>query len=96
MTAVLVDTSVWVGHFRHGNAALERPSMQNAVLCHPWVNLGHQSGADTDFPTGILNASFHTRRRDVKIKDSHSLKQSPAAPFSEPQSTSAVQDRPVS
>ena len=37
MTAVLVDTSVWVGHFRYGNAALERLLMQDAVLCHPWV-----------------------------------------------------------
>ena len=35
MTAVLVDTSVWVGHFRYGNAALERLLMQDAVLCHP-------------------------------------------------------------
>ena len=37
MTTVLVDTSVWVDHFRHGNAALERLLMQDAVLCHPWV-----------------------------------------------------------
>jgi predicted nucleic acid-binding protein len=37
MTTVLVDTSVWVDHFRLGNAALERLLIQDAVLCHPWV-----------------------------------------------------------
>lgn len=37
MRAVLVDTSVWVDHFRHANAALERLLWQDAVLCHPWV-----------------------------------------------------------
>ncbi len=37
MTAVLVDTSVWVDHFRRGNTALERLLWQDAVLCHPWV-----------------------------------------------------------
>lgn len=37
MRAVLVDTSVWVDHFRHANAALEQLLWQDAVLCHPWV-----------------------------------------------------------
>ena len=37
MTAVLVDTSVWVDHFRKGNARLERLLVSDAVLCHPWV-----------------------------------------------------------
>lgn len=37
MTAVLVDTSVWVDHFRRANAALEQLLWQDAVLCHPWV-----------------------------------------------------------
>ena len=37
MTGVLVDTSVGVDHFRHGNVALEQLLMQDTVLCHPWV-----------------------------------------------------------
>lgn len=37
MTAVLVDTSVWVDHFRHRNAALATLLMQDAVWIHPWV-----------------------------------------------------------
>lgn len=37
MSAVLVDTSVWVAHFRHANATLAQLLWQDAVLCHPWV-----------------------------------------------------------
>ncbi|MDR1934907.1 MAG: type II toxin-antitoxin system VapC family toxin [Candidatus Accumulibacter sp.] len=34
---VLVDTSVWVDHFRHGNAALVELMTHDAVLIHPFV-----------------------------------------------------------
>jgi predicted nucleic acid-binding protein len=34
---VLVDTSVWVDHFRHGNAALSSLIAQDRVLGHPMV-----------------------------------------------------------
>jgi predicted nucleic acid-binding protein len=37
MTAVLVDTSVWVDHFRRPNQALVDLLLQDAVLIHPWV-----------------------------------------------------------
>lgn len=37
MTVVLVDTSVWVDHFRRGNDALQRLLLRDAVLTHPWV-----------------------------------------------------------
>lgn len=37
--AVLVDTSVWIDHFRHGNAQLTRLLAQDAVLTHPFVRL---------------------------------------------------------
>ena len=37
MTAVLVDTSVWVDHFRRRNEALTHLLMQDAVWIHPWV-----------------------------------------------------------
>lgn len=37
MTALLVDTSVWVDHFRRRNDELVRWLMQDAVLTHPWV-----------------------------------------------------------
>jgi predicted nucleic acid-binding protein len=34
---ILVDTSVWVDHLRHGNDALVRLLNENEVLIHPFV-----------------------------------------------------------
>jgi predicted nucleic acid-binding protein len=34
---VLVDTSVWVAHFRTGLPGLADLLARDAVLCHPWV-----------------------------------------------------------
>lgn len=35
--SVLVDTSVWVGHFKHRNELLVRLLEDGRVLCHPHV-----------------------------------------------------------
>ncbi len=47
---VLVDTSVWVEHFRKGNHSLETLLNEGQVVCHPFVigelacgNLKHRS-----------------------------------------------------
>ncbi len=34
---VLVDTSVWVAHLRHGNPALEKLLNDGKVACHPFI-----------------------------------------------------------
>jgi len=34
---VLVDTSVWVHHFREGNAELERLLNESQVMCHQFI-----------------------------------------------------------
>lgn len=34
---VLVDTSVWVDHFRQGNAELVRLIEMDQALMHPWI-----------------------------------------------------------
>jgi predicted nucleic acid-binding protein len=34
---VLVDTSVWVSHLRHGNPQLEALLMKGKVVCHPFI-----------------------------------------------------------
>lgn len=36
-TPVLVDTSVWVDHFRQGQPVLSALLAADRVLCHPWV-----------------------------------------------------------
>lgn len=37
MTMVLVDTSVWVSHFRKSNASFEALLANDQILCHPLV-----------------------------------------------------------
>lgn len=39
MSAVPVDTSVWVGHFRRANPALRSLLEHDCVLCHPLIVL---------------------------------------------------------
>jgi predicted nucleic acid-binding protein len=35
--SVLIDTSVWIDHFRHGNAALVELLIVNRAIVHPMV-----------------------------------------------------------
>jgi predicted nucleic acid-binding protein len=37
MTMVLVDTSIWVSHFRKSNSSFETLLVNDQVLCHPLV-----------------------------------------------------------
>lgn len=37
MMKVLVDTSVWVAHFKQSNLQLQKLLMQDNVLCHPYI-----------------------------------------------------------
>jgi predicted nucleic acid-binding protein len=39
MTRVLVDTSLWVGHFRRANPVLQSLLAMDQVLCHPLIVL---------------------------------------------------------
>jgi len=34
---ILPDTSVWIDHFRHGNAALAECLENDQALCHPFI-----------------------------------------------------------
>ncbi len=34
---VLVDTSVWVSHLRHGNEELQKLLHDGVVVCHPFI-----------------------------------------------------------
>jgi predicted nucleic acid-binding protein len=34
---VLVDTSVWVAHLRHGTIGLETSLGEAQIVCHPFV-----------------------------------------------------------
>ncbi len=39
MSSVLVDTSIWVGHFRRPNTVLKSLLESDRVLCHPLIVL---------------------------------------------------------
>ena len=47
---ILVDTSVWIDHLRHGNTGLRELLLDAQVLCHPFVAgelaLGHLQRRD--------------------------------------------------
>ncbi|KKX23493.1 type II toxin-antitoxin system VapC family toxin [Rhizobium sp. LC145] len=34
---ILVDTSIWIDHFRHGDSELRRIIEDNLLLCHPAI-----------------------------------------------------------
>ena len=34
---VLVDTSVWISHFRHGNSRLQKLLQEGRVVSHPFI-----------------------------------------------------------
>lgn len=34
---ILVDTSIWIGHFRKGNAHLQELLVKGYVSCHPFI-----------------------------------------------------------
>lgn len=34
---ILVDTSVWVDYFRHGNGTLADALRRNTIRAHPWI-----------------------------------------------------------
>ena len=48
MSAVLVDTSVWVGHFRRVNPVLRSMLENDRVLCHPLIVVELACGTPPD------------------------------------------------
>jgi len=34
---VLVDTSIWIDHFKRGNTSLEKLLLDMKVICHPFI-----------------------------------------------------------
>ena len=51
MTPVLVDTSVWIAHFRRANPVLQSLVAIDQVLCHPLIVLELACGTPPTPPT---------------------------------------------
>jgi predicted nucleic acid-binding protein len=61
---ILVDTSVWIQHFRAGNDRLKALLLDGQVFCHPFVigelacgTLQKTSG-DTRYAEGLARSAF--------------------------------------
>lgn len=55
---ILVDTSIWIDHFRHGNAELRKIIEDDRLLCHPVIigELALGSLRDRDAVIAFLSA----------------------------------------
>lgn len=76
---ILVDTSVWIDHFRHGDAQLRRIIEEDRLLCHPVVigelALGslRDRGAVMTFLAAQREASIATHDEVMTMIDRHMI-----------------------
>jgi predicted nucleic acid-binding protein len=67
---ILIDTSVWVDHFRNGDPLLAGLLDRGETLAHPWVTgelaLGHLRG-----PAEILRLLGHLPQAKVATANEH-------------------------
>src|SRR5712692_874439 len=76
---ILVDTSVWVDHFRTGHSTLVRLLEDGVVLGHPWIigelALGHLSKRHEVIRLlgGLPQATVATEEEIVTLIDRHRL-----------------------
>lgn len=76
---ILVDTSVWIDHFRGGSAQLEAVLEETRVLGHPWVtgelSLGNLADRRTvlDLLTHLPQATVATAQEVFVVVERHRL-----------------------
>ncbi|MBU3568465.1 type II toxin-antitoxin system VapC family toxin [Polynucleobacter sp. UK-Pondora-W15] len=66
---VLVDTSVWVAHFRKSNSAFETLLANDQILCHPLVLLELACGSPPSPRTKTLGYLRKLQRATVATQD---------------------------
>jgi predicted nucleic acid-binding protein len=69
MSLVLVDTSVWIAHFRKTNRALETLLSADQVLCHPMVLIEIACGTPPAPRERTLSDLRHLRPATVASTD---------------------------
>jgi predicted nucleic acid-binding protein len=76
---ILVDTSIWIDHFRYGDAELRKIINDDRLLCHPFVvgELALGSLRERDVVLAFLaaqrEAMIATHAEVMTIIDSHSI-----------------------
>ena len=83
MTMVLVDTSVWVSHFRKSNVAFESLLLNDRVLCHPLVMMEIACGSPPSPRSAMLEylkklqqATIATTDETLDFIEAHKLYES--------------------
>ena len=51
---ILVDTSVWISHFRHSNPKLQKMLQESQVACHPFI-IGELACGNINNSTEIIS-----------------------------------------
>ncbi|WP_343061006.1 type II toxin-antitoxin system VapC family toxin [Rhizobium soli] len=76
---ILVDTSIWIDHFRYGDAELQKIINDDMLLCHPFVvgELALGSLRERDAVLAFLGAQreamIATHAEVMTIINSHSI-----------------------
>jgi len=76
---ILVDTSIWIDHFRHGDAELRRIIDDDRLLCHPFIigELALGSLRDRDVTLAFFEAQREafvaTHAEVMTMIDRHSI-----------------------
>ncbi|THV12306.1 type II toxin-antitoxin system VapC family toxin [Rhizobium rhizophilum] len=76
---ILVDTSIWIDHFRYGDAELRKIITDDRLLCHPYVvgKLALGSLRERDAVIAFLaaqrEATIATHTEVMTVIDRHSI-----------------------
>jgi predicted nucleic acid-binding protein len=83
MTMVLVDTSVWVAHFRKSNASFESLLVNDQILCHPLVLIELACGSPPapryktlSYIQKLQQATVATTSETLEFIEKHQLQES--------------------
>ena len=83
MTMVLVDTSVWVAHFRKSNASFESLLVNDQILCHPLVLIELACGSPPaprsktlSYIKKLQQATVATTSETLEFIEKHQLQES--------------------
>ena len=83
MTMVLVDTSIWVAHFRKSNPSFESLLINDQILCHPLVIIELACGSPPSPRSKTLSylkklrqATIATTSETLNFIEKHQLQES--------------------
>ena len=83
MTMVLVDTSIWVSHFRKSNPSFESLLINDQILCHPLVIIELACGSPPSPRSKTLSylkklrqATIATASETLNFIEKHQLQES--------------------